>query len=73
MRLAADGSIDRVVKMPCERVTSCAFGGDDLGTLYVTSSRMDLSEGELAAQPLAGGLFAFRPGVKGLPRPMFGE
>ena len=67
IRFAPDGSVDRVVKMPCRRVTSCCFGGDDLSTLYVTSVRYGLSALELAGEPLAGGLFAFDPGVKGLP------
>jgi sugar lactone lactonase YvrE len=67
IRFAPDGSIDRVVKMPCRRVTSCAFGGDDLDTLYVTSVRYGLSEAELADEPLAGAIFAIDPGVKGLP------
>ena len=46
-------------------MTSCAFGGDDLGDLYVTSARKGLSAAELRAQPDAGGLFVFRPGVTG--------
>ncbi|MBV9637453.1 MAG: SMP-30/gluconolactonase/LRE family protein [Methylobacteriaceae bacterium] len=71
LRLAPDGSIDAIVKIPASRVTCCAFGGDDLETLYVTTSRLHLSETELAIQPQAGGVFALRPGVKGLPRPAF--
>lgn len=71
IRFTPDGSIDRVVEMPCRRVTSCAFGGDDLGTLYVTSVRYGLTEAELAEQPLAGALFAIEPGVKGLPVGVF--
>jgi sugar lactone lactonase YvrE len=50
-------------------VTCCAFGGDDLDTLYVTTSRLHLNEEELAAQPHAGGVFALKPGVKGLSKP----
>jgi sugar lactone lactonase YvrE len=43
----------------------CAFGGAGLDTLFVTSIR---PEGiDLSDQPLAGGLFALRPGVRGLP------
>jgi sugar lactone lactonase YvrE len=72
IRFAPDGSIDRIVDLPAERVTSCAFGGPALDTLYVTTSRLHLSDEALARQPQAGGLFAFRPGVAGLPRPRFG-
>jgi len=43
----------------------CAFGGAGLDTLFVTSIR---PEGvDLSDQPLAGGVFALRPGVRGLP------
>ncbi|MEX2296804.1 MAG: SMP-30/gluconolactonase/LRE family protein [Dongiaceae bacterium] len=71
VRYAPDGRIDRVVEMPFKYVTSCAFGGDNLETLFVTSGRWDLKGAELAAQPQAGSLFAFEPGVRGLPEPMF--
>ncbi len=65
-RYASDGSIDRTLMMPVRHVTSCAFGGADLKTLYITSATEDLTERELAEQPLAGGVFAYRPGVRGL-------
>jgi sugar lactone lactonase YvrE len=71
VRYAPDGRIDRVVPMPVEKVTSCAFGGPDLTTLYVTSAREHLDAAALAAQPLAGNLFAFEPGVAGLPLPAY--
>ena len=71
VRIAPDGRIDRVVPIPAERVTSCAFGGDDLATLYVTTSRLNVGAKSLARHPQQGGLFAFTPGVTGLPRPHF--
>lgn len=71
VRYAPDGRIDRVIRTPVSRPTSCAFGGPDLATLYVTSARDNLPEVELARQPLAGGLFAFEPGVRGLALPSF--
>lgn len=70
-RYAPDGRLDRVVEMPVEQPSSCAFGGPDLRTLYVTSARQDLSAEALEAQPLAGALFAFEPGVPGLGLPPF--
>jgi L-arabinonolactonase len=71
IRWAPDGRIDRVVKLPCRRVTSCIFGGPDLDVLYVTTVRYGLSEAELAEQPLAGGIFALDAGVRGLPDGQF--
>jgi sugar lactone lactonase YvrE len=64
-RYRPDGTLDRVVELPVARPTSCAFGGDDLGDLYVTSARTGLTARELEAQPLAGGVFVLRPGVGG--------
>jgi sugar lactone lactonase YvrE len=71
VRIAPSGKIDRVVPIPATRVTSCAFGGPDLDTLYVTTSRLGLGADVLARYPQQGGLLALKPGVKGLPRPQF--
>ncbi len=70
-RYAHDGSVDRIVRMPVRHVTSLTFGGPDLQTLFVTSASMRLSPEQLAQQPLAGHVFAFEPGPKGLPEPAF--
>lgn len=71
VRFAPDGRVDRIVPVPVEKVTSCAFGGPDLATLYVTSAREHLDAEALKAQPEAGSLFAFEPGVRGLALPEF--
>jgi L-arabinonolactonase len=70
-RYAPDGRLDRAVRMPVQRPTTCMFGGPDLVTLYVTSARMDLADAALATQPQAGGVFALDVGVRGLPEPRF--
>jgi sugar lactone lactonase YvrE len=62
----------RQIKLPVSKVTSVAFGGPNLDVLFITSAREGLSESELKEQPLAGGLFKVRPGVKGIPAPEFG-
>ena len=49
-RRAPDGSLDRVVAVPTENVTSCCFGGT---TLYITSGRGD------------GRVYAYDAGVSG--------
>ncbi len=65
------GKALRTVKLPVSRVTSCAFGGPDLATLYITSARVGLDDAALASQPLAGGLFKVSVGVRGIPAPEF--
>jgi len=50
----------RCPTMPC-------FGGPDLRTLYITTSREKRPAAELAAQPLAGCVLHTRVDVPGLP------
>jgi sugar lactone lactonase YvrE len=71
-RYTPDGRIDRVIELPCSNITSCGFGGENLDVLYITTARQRLTEEELAAQPLAGSLFAAKPGVSGIAEPVFG-
>jgi len=49
----------------------CAFGGEDLRTLYVTSARQERDADELARLPDSGGIFAMRVDTPGLPEPQF--
>jgi len=65
LRLTPDGRIDRVVRMPVSKPTSCAFGGDDYRTLFVTTASRGLSASRLAAEPLAGRVLALDVGVAG--------
>ncbi|MDB5797636.1 MAG: gluconolactonase [Paucimonas sp.] len=71
-RYTPEGKIDRVIGLPVQRPTMCAFGGSDLKTLYVTSARSPLSAQALNKQPLAGSLFAMRVDVPGIAEPFFG-
>jgi len=71
VRYRPDGSIDRVIEVPVQNPTCVSFGGRELDTLYVTTSRLTLSEEQARRQPLAGALLAVRPGVKGLPETRF--
>ena len=65
-RYLPDGRLERVIRVPSARlVTCCAFGGADLGDLYITSMTYGLSPEALLDQPLAGALFRCRPGVQG--------
>ena len=66
VRYTPAGKVDRAIDMPVSNPTCCAFGGEDLGTLYVTTATQRLTPEDLARQPLAGSLLALRPGVKGV-------
>ena len=70
-RYDPSGSIEREIRLPVQNVTSCIFGGEDLGDLYITTAWFLLSEQDRLAQPLAGDLFRYRPGVSGLPDPKY--
>jgi len=71
IRFAPDGWIDREIRLPVSKPTSCMFGGPELRTLYVTSAALDITGEALAAEPQAGGLFAVDAGVAGLPESRF--
>jgi sugar lactone lactonase YvrE len=70
-RYRPDGRASMRIDLPAPNVTSCAFGGEDLRTLYITTAKDDMTPAEAARAPLAGGLFAARPGPRGLLEPVF--
>lgn len=65
------GAVRQRVHLPVPRPTSCAFGGPNLDTLFVTSARVRLSADQLREAPLSGSVFAVVAGVAGLPEPGF--
>jgi sugar lactone lactonase YvrE len=66
-RYTPDGRLDTAVKLPVSQVTSAAFGGADLSTLYITTARENFTPADLREQPHAGDIFACTPGVTGRP------
>ena len=64
-RFTAAGLLDELVDLPCSSPTSATFGGADLTTLYVTSSRFGMTSDELALRPWEGGLFAIAGAGRG--------
>jgi len=67
IRVAPDGRLLRRVEVPAARPTSCAFGGPDRKTLYVTSAAVDAAPEAFDCGLRNGNLFAFDPGVRGAP------
>ncbi|TPM42643.1 SMP-30/gluconolactonase/LRE family protein [Mesorhizobium sp. B2-3-2] len=71
-RISPDGRLDRTIELACTWPTSCAFGGVNLDTLFVTSARFTMTADHLLANPNEGGVFALRPGMRGLRGNRFG-
>lgn len=70
-RYSPAGEILQVIPLPVPNITSCTFAGSNLDTLYITTARLNINAADLAKYPLAGSLFACKPGVTGLPTPNF--
>lgn len=69
-RYDVDGTLSAVVEVGPSQVTCPGFGGDDLSTLFITTSRENLPDD---VEPEAGAVFMCTPGVTGLPtRPFAG-
>lgn len=70
-KFSPSGEILKIINIPVPNITSCTFGGNDLDTLYITTARYLMSEEDINKYPLAGSLFEYKPGSKGLPTPVF--
>jgi len=53
------------VLLPAPHVTSCAFGGNEMKTLMITTARADLNAEQLQQFPLSGSLFYIDTDIKG--------
>jgi sugar lactone lactonase YvrE len=67
VRIMPNGTIDTIVHVPTDQVTSCTFGGVSRELLFITTATALLGEEAQAAQPLAGSLFIANVGTQGLP------
>lgn len=64
-RYAPSGAFVEAIDVPAARVTCPAFGGEDFGTLFVTSAR----EGLATPTEADGQTFAVKTAFKGIPEP----
>lgn len=60
------GELIGKVEVPAHNITSCAFVGQQLDSLIITSARVDMNDAERVKYPLAGSLFVVVPGVRGV-------
>ncbi|MCA9912667.1 MAG: SMP-30/gluconolactonase/LRE family protein [Anaerolineae bacterium] len=59
------GEVLLQISLPVSQVTACAFGGENLTTLYITTASQEYTEEDFAREPLAGSLFVAESGVEG--------
>lgn len=72
-RFSSEGKLLAEYPLPVRCPTMVCFGGDDMKTLFITSTRENMDEAELAERPLSGALFSMRVDVAGLDKPTFKE
>jgi sugar lactone lactonase YvrE len=65
------GELMQKIDVPVKNVTACAFGGENLDILYITTASVETTDEELANFPDAGSIFSVRPGVKGIKSSFF--
>ena len=61
-----NGKLISILKLPVPNVSSCAFAGEDLDHLIVTTARQDMNEEDLKKYPESGDLFYAKLPVKGM-------
>jgi sugar lactone lactonase YvrE len=67
------GQLTGRVLVGAKNITSCAFGGPGLRTLYISTARLATSDAELLQMPRAGALFEVTLPVHGVPSVRFGS
>lgn len=65
-RYTPGGRSAGAVPLPVSQPTCCAFGGENLDLLFVTTGTDSLNGCMLEKEPLAGGLFVFQTPFRGL-------
>lgn len=61
-----NGKLLDKIELPVPQITACAFAGDQLDNLIITSARENLQKEELEKYPESGNVFVGKMGVKGL-------
>ncbi len=61
-----NGKLLDKIELPVPQVTSCAFAGENLDHLIITSARENLKKEELKKYPESGNIFCVKTGAKGI-------
>lgn len=60
------------IALPVPQVSSCAFGGDDLNYLFITTARENMTDADVFKYPDSGNVFIVETDVRGVPAYKFG-
>lgn len=72
-RLSPQGEIIEEHRLPVRCPTMVCFGGHEMKTLFITTTRENMDSAELARHPLSGAIFTLNVEVAGLPKLKFKE
>ena len=67
------GKLIESIPLPALNVTSCAFGGENLNRLFITSARQGTTPEQLERYPNSGDVFVTEVNVSGVPACLFGQ
>jgi sugar lactone lactonase YvrE len=70
-RYGSGGNLEAHIPLPVPHPTCPAFGGHDLSTMFITTTRHRLSPKQLLDLPDAGSVLSLRPGVSGSPANLY--
>ena len=65
------GKVIGEIEVPAKNVTACAFGGENLDVMYITTASLGMSAEEEEQLPKAGSIFKVALDVKGVPSNFF--
>lgn len=72
-RFSPQGDVLEEIRLPVRCPTMVCFGGSDMKTLFITTTRENMSAEEIAAHPLSGAIFSLRVAVPGIQKLKFNE
>jgi sugar lactone lactonase YvrE len=70
-RYTPEGELERVIEVPADNVTACAFGGPTGNQLFVTTAAERLPPTRVQLQPNAGAVFVVDTAWSGPPAPAY--
>jgi sugar lactone lactonase YvrE len=62
------GKIISTIEVDAPQVSCCAFGGEDMRSLLITTARQGMADEQLQKYPSSGDVFIISPGYKGVHR-----